>query len=232
MPAPEGQVAWTQATEACRSAHSLSAELRVSGNAAGQKLHSATLHGAVTTGDQIYFELPAPFGAPGFVLAGTGDRATLVLPRDKRVLRARAEDIVEALVGLKLGPRQLLGVLAGCVDPSTGVSAPQRFGDLVAVTTPSARVFLRQGAGGWSVVAATTASLVIDYQEWTGLWPSRARITSAAGQVPALDVVIGLSQIEVNGQLEPSIFSPTVPPDAAPLTIQELRDAGPLGQKK
>ena len=117
-PAPQGAAAWTQASEACRGARSLSAELRITGHAGPQKLRSATLHGAVTSEDQIYFEMPVPFGAPGFVLAGTGDRATLLLPRDKRVLHARADDIVEALVGLKLGPEQLLAMLAGCVDQS------------------------------------------------------------------------------------------------------------------
>jgi hypothetical protein len=231
-PAPDAATAWSQATEACRSARSLSAELRISGQAGRQKLHSATLHGAVTSGDQIYFEMPVPFGAPGFILAGTGDRATLLLPRDKRVLHARAEEIVEALVGLKLGPRQLLALLAGCVDQTEQIALPQRFGDLVAVSTPAGRVFLRQGVTGWRVAAASTATLVVDYQQVDSLWPVRVRITSAAGTTPPLDISLGLSQIEVNGQLAPSIFSLDVPNDTTPLTLQQLRDAGPLGEKK
>jgi hypothetical protein len=232
VPAPEAALAWTQASEACRGADSLSAELRVTGKAAQQRLHSATLHGAVTSRDQIYFEMPVPFGAPGFVLAGTGARATLLLPRDKRVLTARADDIVEALVGLKLGPKQLLAVLAGCVDQSAQVSEAQRFGDLIAVTTPAGRVFLREGPGGWRVAAAATGTLIVDYQKLAGLWPSQVRITTAAGATPALDLSIGLSQVEINGQLDASIFSPNVPVDATPLTLQQLRDAGPLGEKK
>jgi hypothetical protein len=36
----------------------------------------------------------------------------------------------------------------------------------------------------------------------------------------------------VNGQLAPSIFSLDVPNDTTPLTLQQLRDAGPLGEKK
>jgi len=232
VPAPEAATAWTQATEACRSARSLSAEVRISGKAGPQKLHSATLHGAVTSGDQIYFEMPVPFGAPGFILAGTGDRATLLLPRDKRVLNARADEIVEALVGLKLGPKQLLALLAGCVDQSEQISSPQRFGDLIAVTMPAGRVFLRQASTGWRIAAASTGTLVVDYQLLDSLWPLRVRITSAAGTTPVLDVLFNLSQIEVNGQLAPSIFSPDVPADVTPLTLQQLRDAGPLGEKK
>jgi hypothetical protein len=231
-PAPEGAAAWTQASEACRGVRAFSAEVRVSGKAAQQKLHSATLHGAVTSADQIYFEMPVAFGPPGFILAGTGGRATLLLPRDKRVLVARADDIVEALVGLKLGPRQLLAVLAGCVDQSPQISSPERFGDLLAVTTPTGRAFLRQTAGGWRVVAASTGSLLVDFRQQSGPWPSQLRMTSAPGAAPSLDVSFGLGQIDVNGQIDPSIFSPNVPADATPLTLQQLKDAGPLGEKK
>jgi hypothetical protein len=231
-PAPEAATAWTQASEACRGARSLSAEVRVSGHAGAQKLRSATLHGAVTAADQIYFEMPVPFGAPGFVLAGTGDRATLLLPRDKRVLQARSADIVEALIGLKLTPAQLLALLAGCVDQSPELSGAARFGDLVAVDMPAGRAFLRREAGGWRVAAAVAGPLVVEYRQLEGRWPSEIRIDSAPGLTPVIAVSIGLSQIEVNGSLEPSVFSLAVPADATPLTLDQLRAAGPLGEKK
>jgi len=44
--------------------------------------------------------------------------------------------------------------------------------------------------------------------------------------------VLAAASVEVNGQLEPSVFSPTVPADATPLTLRQLKDAGPLGEKK
>ena len=51
------------------------------------------------------FEAVAPFGPPGFILAGTDDRATLVFPREAQVLDGAAvPDVLGALAGLTLAP--------------------------------------------------------------------------------------------------------------------------------
>ena len=47
---------------------------------------------------------------------------------------------------------------------------------------------------------------------------------------PAVDVdlTVAISQIEANITLDPAAFTVSVPADALPLTMAELRDAGPL----
>ena len=41
-----------------------------------------------------------------------------------------------------------------------------------------------------------------------------------------------LAQIEVNTDLKPATFDVDVPPGTAPLSLDELRAAGPLGEKQ
>jgi hypothetical protein len=40
-----------------------------------------------------------------------------------------------------------------------------------------------------------------------------------------------LAQIEVNTDLNPATFDVDIPPGTAPLSLDELREAGPLGEK-
>jgi hypothetical protein len=47
--------------------------------------------------------------------------------------------------------------------------------------------------------------------------------------VAAADLTIRVSQREANVPLENAVFSVDVPKDAVPLTLEELRRAGPLG---
>lgn len=229
-PALDAATAWIEATETCRGARTLSAELRLSGRA-GSLRARGTLHGAVTSADQIYLEMPASFGAPYFVLAGTGDRATLVR-RDKGVLTARADEILEALIGLRLGPRQLLGVLAGCGDQASSFSRAARFADVIAVTTPNARVFLQKRAAAWAVTAAEISPLLFDYRVMDGAWPARIGITSEAASPLLIKMSVALSQVETNTQIAASIFTAHPPADAIPLTLEQLRMSGPLGNGK
>jgi hypothetical protein len=40
-----------------------------------------------------------------------------------------------------------------------------------------------------------------------------------------------VSQADINTELDPAAFEVDVPADAAPITLDDLREAGPLGQK-
>jgi outer membrane lipoprotein-sorting protein len=50
-----------------------------------------------------------------------------------------------------------------------------------------------------------------------------------ASGTPAADVTVRLSDVNINVPLEPEVFAVDVPAGAEPLTIEELRRAGPLG---
>lgn len=60
------------------------------------------------SGGAVRLEAPAPFGAPFFILAGRDEKATLVLPRERRVIKDVAVSaVLERLTGLALGADDL-----------------------------------------------------------------------------------------------------------------------------
>lgn len=230
VPAPDGADIWMRATSRCRGAGTYQADLHVSGRVGSAKLNR-TVAGAVTSHDQIRLELPAPFGAPAFILAGTADAATLYFPRDHRVLSARADEIINALTGLTWGPRQLLAVLTGCVTPAPARGTPERFGPILAVDTNDGRAFLRSSDNAWVVVAGTTGEMSIDYQSVEGGWPRRILVRSAPDRAPAVTLTMSIDLEGVNVPVDPAAFTVKAAADAAPLTLDELRAMGPLGEK-
>ena len=162
-PFPEATQAWSEATRACRGASTYAAMLHVRGKVGRESL-SANIITLVTRADQISLSVPVMFGSPAFVLGGSADSATLWLPRNERVLTARADEILEALTGLRLGPRALLAVLTGCVADADAITASARYGPLGAITTADGRVFLEHRDMRWLITRGLTAGLIVEYQ--------------------------------------------------------------------
>ncbi len=228
--------AYEQAVKECRNVRTIRATLGLSGRAG-----TTTLRGNVDAGfeapDKIRLEGRHPLGRPVFILVASGPQTTLYMPRENRVLRnATAADIVAALVGLKLTPDDLRTLVSGCGfevgEPTDG----RRYGDLAAVTVGGTTSYLRQEQGQWRVVGATAASgatapsaapLSILYSAFVSGRPTMVRL-QAGGTTPA-DVTVRLSDVNINVTLEPDVFAVDVPAQAEPLTIEELRRAGPLG---
>ena len=221
VPAPDGAAIWQRASSACRSATTFSAQLHVSGKASGQHLRG-TIDGAVTSADQIYLRANGPFGRTAFKLAGTADRATLLLPDDNRVVTARAAEIVDALTGLAWGPRDLLDVLSGCLirgDENVDVS---RIGEHLRVKASTGDVFLQQVHGDWEVEGGIISGLAIGYRNRVGGWPTEVVITSQPGASKTIGLKIVMEQIATE-PLADTVFAVTVPADATPLRMDELR---------
>jgi hypothetical protein len=119
-PLPDFAQIHRQVSSACAGVRTLTAELSLSGRAGGQALRGRAIAGFERP-DAMRLEGVAPFGPPAFILAARGDTATLLLPRDNRVLRAaRAEDILGALTGVALAPADLQAILTGCVTSMPG----------------------------------------------------------------------------------------------------------------
>ncbi|MGH7336778.1 MAG: hypothetical protein ACREI7_04310, partial [Myxococcota bacterium] len=107
-----------EASKTCTNIRTLTAELGLSGRAGGQRLRGRALAGFQAP-DAMRLEGLAPFGPPVFILAARASAATLLLPRDDRVLRsATAGEVLGALTGVSLGPGDLKAILTGCVVPS------------------------------------------------------------------------------------------------------------------
>jgi len=220
------------ATASCRDVRSITAELGLSGRVGRVKLRGRALVGAAVP-DGIRLEALAPFGPPVFVLAAQAGRATLLLPRDDRVLRDTPPDqIVEALTGVRIDPASLRSALTGCGIALKSPVAARGYGQAwVAVEGASGEtLFLELIDSAWRVRGARTPVFTITYDELGPVRPIRLTIRGA-GEVAA-EVRLRLSQVEINTELGPEAFDVQVPADAEPLTLEELREAGAMGEKK
>ena len=222
----------------------LQGELSLSGKAGRQTLRGRALAGFAP--GALRLEALAPFGSPAFILVADGSRGTLLLPRDRRILQDVApEDILNALIGVPLGPDDLRAVLSGCVKANAMPKSGREFGpDWMSVDLDSGGTVYLQRVNGqpaaWRVVAGRYGGLEIEYPEFAGEQPARIVIRSelVPGVAGSIDravgnvaLTIGLSQVEVNGDLpRDQLVAVKVPPGMEPITLAQLRDAGPLGR--
>ena len=85
------------------------------------------------------------------------------------------------------------------------------------------------GSGSaWQIVGATRDTLSIFYSDFQNGRPTTVNLRAAAYGATAA-IAFHLSQIDVNPTLDPQTFQQENPADAMPLTLDELRRAGPLG---
>jgi hypothetical protein len=228
-PLPDYAQIHADVSSACAGVRTLEAELGLSGRAGGQPLRGRVRAGFERPAS-MRLEGVAPFGAPAFVLVARGGTATLLLPRDGRVVRdAAPEEVLGALTGVTLAPADLQALLTGCVEPAPKSTAGRLHGNGWASVDleGGATLYLQRRGGAWRVRAARRDGWQIEYPAWPGAFPQSARLRSDA---PALDVDLSatISQLEANVDFEPSVFTVDVPGDADPLTLDELREAGPL----
>jgi outer membrane lipoprotein-sorting protein len=218
----------------CAGLRTLTAEIGVSGRAGRQKLRARLIAGFADPGS-LRLEAVAPFGAPGFILVSNGGTATLLLPRDDRVLTgARPGDVLEALAGISLSPDDLRLVLAACPAATPAASAATAYGtewtvlDLGAAGT----AYLRTTAGERRLAAVVRPDWIAEYPERTASGaPTMVRLRDAV-EPPRVDVRLRLSQVEINVAVPDEAFRVNVPPSAVPISLDELREAGPLGETR
>lgn len=233
-PFPAFADAYKEAVAECRASRTIRATLSLSGRAGDTRLRG-TVDGGFAAPADVRLEGRAPFGRPAFILVARGnDDATLVLPRDNRVLRgAPPAAIVESLAGVALEPAELRAVVAGCgfgaADPGSGRAYAEGW---VAVDAGQGSSYLRQTDGRWRLVAATRGPLTIEYADFSGGRPSTIRMRTAPASGARTDLTVRVSDVDINVPLEAEVFRVEVPAGADPLTLDELRRAGPLGEGK
>lgn len=226
-PFPGFAGAYDEAVQGCRAARTAVAELGLSGKAGETRLRGRITAGLAAPA-AIRLEGVA-FGRPIFILAGHDGAATLLLTREDRVVRdAPVDGIVEALTGVALSPAELLAVMTGC-GLGAGTPADGRaFGDdWLSMEVEGRRMYLRRVDGAWRVAAAVRPPLTVLYGEFAGGLPAAVHLTAQG----VADITLRVSQLEINTAIDPRAFEVSVPPDAAPLTLDELRRSGPLGER-
>ena len=225
-PFPDYASAFDEASRRCRDVRSLTAELAVSGRVGTRRLRGRVLAGLARP-SSVRLEGVAPFGPPAFILTATDDRSTLLLPRDDRVLQdAPPAAIIEALAGVSLPPDDLRALLAGCLVADLTPIGGRRFGSQWAAVDFGGRetAYLQLVDDKWRIVAAEHGPLHIEYADQVAGQPATVRL-----RTPTSELTLKLSQLDLNVAMEPGAFTLPIPPRAVPMTLEELRDAGPLG---
>lgn len=241
-PDPAAAGAFATATAACRGFRSIEGELALSGRAGDERVRGRVIAG-LESGGAVRLEAPAPFGAPFFILAGRDEKATLVLPRERRVLKDTAVSaVLERLTGLSLGADDLRLIVSGClVDKAVPADGRQWPGGWQAVTIGPERVAYMRLTGGRPVlVAADYGPWHVDYAEHASGFPRRVRVRNALGRRSlgdgggdgAIDITARVEQLEVNTTINPSAWLVDVPSDADLMTLDELRSIAPLAQRR
>lgn len=229
-PFPEFASAYAQATARCGDIRTITLSIALSGRAGRTKLR-----GHIDAGFAIparaRLEGLAPFGKPVFVLVADGDNGTLVLARDNRVLRdAPPGAIVEALAGVDLDPAAMRSIVGGCGFGGAAPAEGRQLSDRWAVgSSADGTIYVRNVGGVWRVAGARRGALTATYIDGGDGRPTSIHLRAeSAGRVTA-DLTLGLSEVDLNTSLDPRTFRVDVPPDADPMTLDELRREGPLG---
>jgi outer membrane lipoprotein-sorting protein len=229
-PFPEFASAYQQATASCSGVRTMTATMGMSGKAGRTKLRGRIDAGFAAPGRARLEGIP-PFGKPVFVLVAEGGKGTLVLTRDDRVLRdAPPDQIVEALAGVRLDPDALRTAIAGCgfgVTPTEG----HRFANhWIAAASADGTTFLRPAPGaGWEVAAAQRGGVTIEYADYEAGRPKTIRLRAGRQGQPAADITLRVSDVAINTPLDARTFDVDLPEHPVPLTLEELRRAGPMG---
>ena len=228
--------AYDRATAGCRNVKTITVSMGLSGKAGSTKLRGRIDAGFAEPARARLEGIP-PFGKPVFVLVADEGRGTLVLTREDRVLRdAPPEAIVEALAGVALAPDALRTIVAGCGfadgPPSAGSELRASGGDWVVLTFPSSTGYLIRRDGTWQFAAATRGPVTVRYSDFASGRPSTVAIRAAANGRVTADIRLTLSDVATNATLDPRVFDigPDLPDHPVPLTLDELRRAGPMGE--
>jgi hypothetical protein len=207
--------------------------MSLSGRAGTTKLRGRVDAGFQAPG-RARLEGIAPFGKPVFILVSDGARGTLVLPREDRVLAdAPPGLIIEALAGVPVGGDELRTIVSGCgFSSGTFPAEGRRFANgWVAGAAGDQTVYLRSAASAWQIAAATRGPLTVTYADYVSGRPTTVHLRAESNGQTTADVALRLSEIETNTTLDPRTFDiqPDLPARPVPLTLEELRRAGPLG---
>jgi outer membrane lipoprotein-sorting protein len=235
-PAADSRDALAEATNRCRALSSLVAEVAVSGSAGGRRLRGR-LHLGLQAPASARLEAVAPFGQPLFILVARGNDATLLLPNDNRVLEhGRPGAVLEALTGVPLDATDLRLAMSGCTLGADPAKGQQLGNDWRMIPDGQDLVYLQRSSqpASWRLVAvihreAGQPEWRAEYRDFENGLPRSIHFASV--EKNRFNLRLGLSQVETDSQLPAEAFLVRVPASADPISLDELRRAGPLGAR-
>jgi hypothetical protein len=124
----------------------------------------------------------------------------------------------------------LRDLLAGCPG-GAAVGGVRAVGTewAVADLDGGSKAFLRRGATGWRLTALLRPALAVEFENAGSTQPTRVALRSRDGGAnPGFDLSLRLSQVEHNADVPAEAFSVRLPEQGVPITLEELRRAGPM----
>jgi outer membrane biogenesis lipoprotein LolB len=233
-PAADTPEAFAEATSTCRAVSSMTADASVSGSAGGRRLR-ARLNLGVQSPASARLEAIGPFARPLFVLAARGDVATLLLNEDNRILDgARPQAVLEALTGVPLDAAGLRDALTGCISGAAPPREGRQVGDdWRVVQDGSHSIYLNRNprTAPWRLVAVVhmpsdSPEWRAEYRDFADGLPRTIRFVSS--DPDRFNLRLDLREVERNPALAVEAFEVKIPASARPITVDELRRAGPL----
>jgi hypothetical protein len=218
-----------QVSSACVGVRTLTAELGLSGRAGDERLRGRVVAGFARPAS-MRLEAPVPFGGAAFILVARDDSATLLRPRESLILRnTRPAAILGALTGVSLAPADLQAILTGCVVPAPKPTLGRLHANGLASIdlVGNATIYLQRVAGRWQLRAARRDGWQLEYPAFQGSFPQSVRLQSTSPDV-LVDLTAAISQLETNVDLEANVFTVAERGDERPMSIEELRESGPL----
>ena len=193
---------------------------------------------------RVRLELPAP-GKPFFTLrCRRQDRDARPAARRARAAGSAAGRYARsARRRVPSVPTTLRTIVAGCGLTAGDGDTRARLRSVAgsALYSDRATTWLQQVAGQWQLAAGHVRARRVRRAPRGSLHrfcrrqadddpPAHAGRLHARRRAAAnTDLTIRLSQVEVNEPIDPAAFAVDVPADATPITLEELRQAGPLG---
>jgi hypothetical protein len=176
-------------------------------------------------------DMRGPIGPTAATLAASGSAATLILHRDRRFVTGTSPGaILGALIGVTLDPGDLLAMLTGCVAPAPSATGGRRHtnGWASVDLEGGGALYLQPAGGGWRVRAGQRDGWRVDYPDWTAqsLFPPRVVLSSDAPLM--VEIRTTVSDVATNADLGDEPFTVTPPREYDPVTLDELRETGPL----
>ena len=209
------------ATERCRSVRTMAAVLSISGKAGNHRLR-AKLDAGFASPARVRLEFPAP-GRPIFTYVAVGEQATLVLPREGRVLRdAPPAATLEALAGVAIWSRGTADDRRRLWLRGWSYHRGRAFDRAwVAVDAGNVTSWLQQTDGAWQMVAAVRGAVEVRYADFQAGLPATIRLRASperrAGEAASVtDLTIRLSQVDINEPLGADVFLVDVPAGREP----------------
>ena len=241
-PAPDAADLLAQATSACRGVRTITAEIAVSGSVGGRRARGR-LSAGLSAPASARLEAVAPFGQPLFIFAAIGGDATVLLPRDERVLEHGPPELVlEALAGVPLGTAELRATLTACAMGAADATRARQLGDRwrAVPVGPGHEVYLHRDSTSapWRLVAALRHAAGLqrgwraEYRDFQNDLPRIVRVTSESAGPSGFDLQLALSQVETNVPLDPAVFRIQIPKAASSITLEELKQAGPFASPR